>query len=80
MEREKLASPCISICQINPVSGECSGCYRTRQEIAQWRSMDYDAQAALLKQLGERRAAVTGVTRRKTRRRIERPKSERNSV
>ena len=69
MTREKLASPCISICQIDPLSGACAGCYRTRQEIAQWRAMDYDAQAALLKELGERRTASTGVTRRKTRRR-----------
>ena len=74
MEREKLASPCISICQINPQSGECSGCYRTREEIARWRSMDYDAQAALLADLAARREAVTGVARRKTRR-----KSSQNS-
>ena len=69
MEREKLVSPCISICQIDPVSGNCSGCYRTRGEIARWRDMDYDEQAALLSQLNERRQALTGVTKRKNRRR-----------
>ena len=68
MEREKLVSPCISICQIDPVSGNCSGCYRTRAEIARWRNMDYDEQAALLTELSERRQALTGVTRRKNRR------------
>ena len=68
MSNEKLESPCISICQINPQSGACSGCYRTREEIARWRSMSYDEQAALLQELGERRQAVTGVERRKTRR------------
>lgn len=68
MEREKLASPCISICQIHPHTGECSGCYRTRDEIARWRSMNYEEQAALLAELGMRREAVTGVARRKTRR------------
>ena len=68
MEREKLVSPCISICQIDPVSGNCSGCYRTRAEIARWRNMDYDEQAALLSELSERRQALTGVTRRKNRR------------
>ena len=68
MDREKLASPCISICQINPENGECSGCYRTRDEIAKWRSMDYEAQAGLLAELSIRREAVTGVARRKTRR------------
>ena len=70
MARDPLASPCISICQIDPISGECSGCYRTRQEIAQWRTMSYDEQAALLTELGNRRTAVTGVTRRQTRRRM----------
>ena len=70
MEREPLASPCISICQIDPVSGECAGCYRTRQEIAQWRAMSYDDQAALLKELGNRRASVTGIKRRQTRRQM----------
>ena len=68
MTQQPLASPCISICQIDPVSGACSGCYRTRGEIARWRSMDYDEQAQLLKELGERRTAVTGVARRKNRR------------
>ena len=68
MEREKLVSPCISICQIDPVSGNCSGCYRTRNEIARWRAMDYDEQAALLRELSQRRQALTGITRRKNRR------------
>ncbi|MGC6516588.1 MAG: DUF1289 domain-containing protein [Candidatus Puniceispirillaceae bacterium] len=69
MSEEKLASPCISICQINPVSGNCSGCYRTRTEIANWRIMSAEEQKALLDELGVRRANATGVTRRKTRRR-----------
>lgn len=68
MSQEKLASPCISICQINPVSGECTGCYRTRAEIASWRTMSADEQAGLLAQLRDRRAKTTGVRRRKTRR------------
>ena len=68
MEREKLVSPCISICQIDPISGNCSGCYRTRAEIARWRDMDYDEQAALLSDLSERRQALTGVKRRQNRR------------
>ncbi|MGC6530332.1 MAG: DUF1289 domain-containing protein [Candidatus Puniceispirillaceae bacterium] len=66
---EQLASPCISICQIHPETGHCSGCYRTREEIAKWRSLAPADQAALLKELGIRRAAETGVKRRETRRR-----------
>ena len=26
-------SPCISVCQMNPATGLCSGCYRTVDEI-----------------------------------------------
>jgi len=68
MVQDKLASPCISICQIDPLSGNCTGCYRTRHEIAKWPSMSGDEQANLLALLRERRAEKTGVTRRKTRR------------
>ena len=29
-------SPCISVCRMNAASGLCEGCFRTRDEIAQW--------------------------------------------
>ena len=69
MSLSQLASPCISICQIDPLSGECVGCYRTRKEIARWSSMTFDEQKLLLDDLGERRAKATGIKRRETRRR-----------
>ena len=64
-----LPSPCISVCQLDPVSGQCLGCYRTSAEIATWRSMSAAAQGELLEVLRQRRAEATGVTRRPTRRR-----------
>ncbi|MGB2302559.1 MAG: DUF1289 domain-containing protein [Candidatus Puniceispirillaceae bacterium] len=63
---ERLPSPCISICQINPTSGECSGCHRTRAEIASWPRMTLDEQAQLLAQLRKRREASTGISRRQS--------------
>ena len=63
-----LPSPCISVCQLDPVSGQCLGCYRTSAEIAAWRSMNAEAQGELLEALRQRRAEATGVTRRPTRR------------
>ena len=69
MSLSQLASPCISICQIDLLSGECVGCYRTRKEIARWSSMTFDEQKLLLDDLGERRAKATGIKRRETRRR-----------
>ena len=38
-----MPSPCISVCQLDPVSGQCLGCYRTSAEIAAWRSMSAEA-------------------------------------
>lgn len=64
-----LPSPCISVCRLDEASGMCLGCYRTRGEIAAWRSMDADEQRDLLDRLRDRRAAATGVARRPTRRR-----------
>lgn len=63
-----LPSPCISICQLDPVSGQCLGCYRTREEIAAWPRMDAEAQRALIATLQQRRAEITGRRRRPTRR------------
>ena len=69
MTNPRLPSPCVSVCQIDPATGNCLGCYRTRNEIAAWPRMDTNAQQQLLDTLRERRAAATGVRRRPTRRR-----------
>ena len=68
----KLPSPCISVCQMDPSDGICLGCYRTRGEIASWRSMDEADQLMLLDMLSERRAAATGAKRRRPRRQVPR--------
>ncbi len=70
--KPKLPSPCVSVCQMDPSDGVCLGCYRTRGEIASWRSMDEADQQKLLDILSERRAAATGVKRRRPRRRVQR--------
>ena len=68
----KLPSPCISVCQMDSSDGVCLGCYRTRAEIASWRSMDEADQLLLLDILSERRAAATGAKRRRPRRQSQR--------
>ena len=68
----KLPSPCISVCQMDPSDGVCLGCYRTRGEIASWRSMDEADQLKLLDILSERRAAAIGQKRRRPRRQVQR--------
>ena len=57
---------------MDPSDGVCLGCYRTRGEIASWRSMDEADQLKLLDILSERRAAATGAKRRRPRRQVQR--------
>ena len=35
--KNKIISPCISICKTDPVSGYCYGCARTNDEKKQWK-------------------------------------------
>ena len=67
MDAEPFPSPCISICQIDPGTGNCLGCHRTRDEIAAWPRMTPDAQRQLVSMLHQRRAAATGRPRRQRR-------------
>lgn len=32
----EVPSPCISVCQMNPATQWCSGCFRSIDEIAKW--------------------------------------------
>ena len=68
MTMDQLPSPCISICQIDPTSELCTGCYRTRSEIASWRSMSTDEQRTLISALHDRQTEITGRSRRTRRR------------
>ena len=36
----EVESPCISVCQIDELSGLCIGCYRTIEEIQGWWEFD----------------------------------------
>ena len=41
-------SPCVEICQLDPVSGMCLGCFRTMDEIASWIELtDIEKQSVL---------------------------------
>ncbi len=51
-------SPCISVCAIGE-HGLCSGCLRTRDEIAGWLRMSASQQWSLVAELELRRAQLT---------------------
>jgi len=54
--RARPMSPCISVCALDAV-GHCSGCLRTRDEIAGWIKLSPQEQWSLLRELEVRREA-----------------------
>lgn len=52
-----VASPCNSVCRMDPASGFCEGCLRTIDEIACWGTMSEEQRRAVLDELQRRRAA-----------------------
>lgn len=66
---QHIESPCISVCQLDDKSGYCTGCWRTRDEIALWGRASNEQRLEILAKLHDRREQVRGVSRRKTRRR-----------
>jgi len=55
---EGVASPCISVCVLDPATGVCTGCFRTLDEIAAWSVLDDAAKLAVWAALPARRAQV----------------------
>lgn len=49
-------SPCISVCQMDPLTGFCVGCTRTIDEIRDWIISTPDERNAILAKIAERRA------------------------
>ena len=53
-----IESPCIQICQIDPDTQICIGCFRSLTEIACWGSMTPHARRAVMQDLPAREAAL----------------------
>ncbi len=60
-----IETPCIKICVVDPETGFCIGCGRTRDEIGGWLGMSSAERQAVMAGLPER---VATLTIRKTRR------------
>jgi uncharacterized protein len=60
-----IETPCIKICVIEPETGFCIGCGRTRGEVAAWIGMHVEERRVVMDALPER---VATLTLRKTRR------------
>ena len=55
--RDEIESPCIKICMIHPETGLCTGCHRTRAEIAGWTRMSPEERREVMSDLPARAAA-----------------------
>ena len=50
----EIESPCVNICVIHPSAEICTGCYRTRYEIAGWSRMTSEERQEIMNTLPER--------------------------
>jgi len=55
--QEPIGSPCTDVCKLDQETGLCLGCFRSREEIKTFRSMDDVAKLDLFDELLKRRAA-----------------------
>ena len=55
-----VASPCIKICALDPVTQQCAGCYRTLDEIVDWLEYTSEEKLAVLDRVAQRKAAAEG--------------------
>lgn len=53
-----IPSPCIAVCQLDPKSGLCIGCFRTVEEIGVWSTASDAERLEMLNRLKERRRAA----------------------
>jgi len=62
---EDIETPCVKVCVLEPETGFCIGCGRTRTEIASWLAFSPEQRRSVMSTLQER---VATLTLRKTRR------------
>jgi predicted Fe-S protein YdhL (DUF1289 family) len=63
--RLDIETPCVKICVVDPETGYCVGCGRTRGEIASWLGLDTGARRTIMAGLDERVRTLTLAKRRK---------------
>lgn len=56
-DEHALPSPCVSVCELDAITGLCKGCWRTVDEIGGWSALDNPGKLAVLERLRERRRA-----------------------
>ncbi|MFA5898234.1 MAG: DUF1289 domain-containing protein [Hyphomicrobium sp.] len=60
MDRAKIESPCVNVCEIDRPTGLCRGCARTVPEIAGWSRMTGAERRRIMDELSVRKAIRLG--------------------
>ncbi|MEZ0171713.1 DUF1289 domain-containing protein [Microvirga sp. TS319] len=50
----RVSSPCIRVCTLDPETGLCEGCGRTREEITRWYRLTEEERQQIMARLPER--------------------------
>ena len=50
----RASSPCIRVCTLDPETGLCEGCGRTREEIGRWYRLPEEERLRIMAELPER--------------------------
>jgi uncharacterized protein len=50
----RASSPCIRVCTLDPETGLCEGCGRTREEIGSWYRLSEDERLRIMAELPRR--------------------------
>jgi uncharacterized protein len=50
----RVSSPCIRVCTLDPETGLCEGCGRTREEITRWYRIPEEERLSIMAELPER--------------------------
>jgi uncharacterized protein len=58
-------TPCIKVCVVDPGSGFCIGCGRSREEIASWLDLNVEQRRRIMGTLPERISSLSNRRRRK---------------
>lgn len=55
-KKSRVNSPCNGVCQIGGHEQLCIGCFRSMDEITQWRALDDTQRRAVLAKVAQRKA------------------------
>ena len=65
MQSILVETPCVNICVLDPGTGYCIGCGRTRDEIVGWRDANEERRRDIIAELPERIGSLTRLKRRR---------------